>query len=153
MSNLDNKYIGTRCVSYYASSKSAVDGKNSFEFWIRGKCIRIICDKTFARGDVLEIKDIKTSSSGIIIDTVLINEWEPEYPVLNFISGRLIYNKWASFETTPSEGIQIIMPVEQVLSENYSIGFIVLAYKSGKISCVDTVTNNRFDIYINLSWE
>lgn len=152
MTNLE-PYIGTRCVSYYASSKSSVDNKHSFEFWVRGKCLRIICNKPFARGDVLQIDDIKESSAKIQIETTLIDEWQEGYPVLNFISGRLIYNRWADFKCTPSEGIQIVRKVEQVLSENYSIGFIVLAYKSGKISCVDDKTDNRFDVYINLNWE
>ena len=83
----------------------------------------------------------------------MINEWEQGYPVLNFISGRLIYNKWADFECTPTEGIQIVKQIEQILADNYSIGFVILAYKSGKISCVDKVTNNKFDIHIRLDWE
>lgn len=153
--NLDNikRFIGTRCISYYASSKSVIDNKQSYEFWIRGKCIRIICNKPFARGDVLEINNIEDISSGTLITTTLIDEWQEEYPVLNFISGRLIYNKWTDFEYTATEGIEIIKPIEQVLSDNYSIGFIVLAYKSGKISCMDKVSHNQFDIHISLSWE
>lgn len=154
MTNLENNpYIGTRCISYYASDKSALDNKNSFEFWMRSKLTRIVCDKPFSRGDVLQIDAIKETQSGILIETTLINEWQEEYPVLNFISGRLIYNKWVDFECTPTEGIQIISPIEQVLSDNYSIGFIVLAYKSGKITCVDKVTSNKFDVSINLNWE
>lgn len=153
MTNLDTSVIGTRCISYYASSKSVIDGKQSFEFWIRGKCIRIVANKPFARGDVLQIDAIKETSFGILIETTLIDEWQEGYPVLNFVSGRLIYNKWAEFECTPSEGIQILKTVEQVLSENYSIGFIILAYQSGKISCCDNKTGNRFDIQLNLNWE
>ena len=44
-----------RVISYYASSKSQIDGKNDFCFWMRSKLTRIICDKPFARGDVLQI--------------------------------------------------------------------------------------------------
>lgn len=142
-----------RCISYYASSKSSVDGKQSYEFWLRGKCIRIVCTKPFSRGDVLQVNNITENNSGVLIETEVIDEWEQEYPVLNFISGRLIYNKWANFEYKATEGIQIIKPIEQILSNNFSLGFIVLCYKSGKISCVDTKTDNRFDIHINLEWE
>lgn len=142
-----------RCISYYASSKSPLDGKQSYEFWLRGKCIRIICEKPFARGDVLEINNIYDNASGIVIETTLIPEWEQEYPVLNFISGRLIYNRWANFKYTTTEGITVLRPVEQILSNNLSLGFIVLCYRSGRISCIDTVTDNRFDVYINLNWE
>ena len=145
--------IGTRCISYYASDKSALDGKHSYEFWTRSKLTRIVCNKPFGRGDTLQIDDVKETSSGILIETTLINEWEQGYPVLNFISGRLIYNKWADFECTPTEGIQIVKRIEQILADNYSIGFVILAYKSGKISCVDKVTNNKFDIHIRLDWE
>ena len=145
--------IGTRCISYYASDKSALDGKHSYEFWTRSKLTRIVCNKPFGRGDTLQIDDVKETSSGILIETTLINEWEQGYPVLNFISGRLIYNKWADFECTPTEGIQIVKQIEQILAYNYSIGFVILAYKSGKISCVDKVTNNKFDIHIRLDWE
>lgn len=142
-----------RCISYYASSKSGLDGKQSYEFWLRGICIRIICDKPFARGDVLEIQSIEDNNSGVLITTKLIDEWEQEYPVLNFISGRLIYNRWVKFEYETTEGIQILKPIEQVLSNNFSLGFIVLCYKSGKISCIDKQTDNRFDVSINLTWE
>ena len=142
-----------RCISYYASSKSSVDGKQSYEFWLRGKCIRIVCNKPFSRGDVLQVNNISENNSGVLIETEVIDEWEQEYPVLNFISGRLIYNKWANFEYKATEGIQIVKPIEQILSNNFSLGFIVLCYKSGKISCVDTKTDNRFDIHINLEWE
>ena len=150
--NLDLK-LPTRCISYYASDKSLLDGKNSYEFWMRSKLTRICADKPFSRGDVLEIQSFTDTSSGVLIDTKVIDEWQQEYPVLNFISGRLIYNRWCTFKYEASEGIQILRPIEQVLADNYSIGFIVLAYKSGKITCIDTTSNNRFDVYINLQWE
>ena len=153
MTNLDIK-LPTRCISYYASDKSAVDGKHSYEFWMRSKLTRICSDRPFSRGDVIEIQSIEENNSGTVINVKVVDEWQQEYPVLNFISGRLIYNKWCAFEYTASEGIQILKPIEQILSDNYSIGFIVLAYKSGKISCIDKMdNNNRFDVYINLSWE
>lgn len=141
-----------RVISYYASSKSQVDGKHDFCFWMRCKLTRIVCNKPFARGDVLQINSITENSSGIVIDTTLIEEWEQGYPVLVFVSGRLIYNKWADFEFTPSEGIQIVKPIEQVLSDNYSIGFILLVYQSGIIKCVDKMTKNHFDIHVNLEF-
>ncbi|MBO4622497.1 MAG: hypothetical protein J5691_01285 [Bacilli bacterium] len=142
-----------RVISYYASSKSQIDGKNDFCFWMRSKLTRIVCDKSFARGDVLQINGITDTPSGILIDTSIVEEWEKEYPVLTFVSGRLIYNKWAEFDYTPSEGIQIIKPIEQILSDNYSIGFVLLVYQSGIIKCVDKITNNYFDIHVNLEWE
>lgn len=152
--NLDKSItFPVRCISYYASDKSSLDNKNSYEFWLRSKLTRIICNKPFSRGDVLQIDSIDDTSSGIVINTTLIDEWQEEYPVLCFVSGRLIYNKWVDFNCTPSEGIQILKPIEQVLSDNYSLGFILLVYQSGKITCVDTLTQNRFDIHINLKWE
>ena len=142
-----------RCISYYASSKSGLDNKHSYEFWLRGVCIRIVCNKPFSRNDVLEIESIEDTNIGVLINTKLIDEWEQEYPVLNFISGRLIYNRWAEFEYDVTDGIQIIKPIEQILSNNLSVGFIILCYKSGKISCVDKKTDNRFDVCVNLNWE
>jgi len=142
-----------RCISYYATSKSNIDNKHSYEFWMRGICVRMICDKPCARGDVIEIQKIEDTTSGILITTKLIDEWEQEYPVLNFISGRLIYNKWVKFEYEASDGIQILKPIEQVLSNNFSLGFIILCYKSGIITCVDTQTNNKFDVHVNLTLE
>ena len=150
---ISNFSLPMRCISYYASSKSGLDGKQSYEFWLRGVCIRIVCDKHFARGDVIEIQSIEDTNSGVLITTKLIDEWEQEYPVLNFISGRLIYNRWAEFQYETTDGIQIIKPIEQILSNNLSVGFIVLFYKSGKISFFDTKTDNRFDVFINLNWE
>lgn len=142
-----------RVISYNASSKSQIDGKHDFCFWMRCKLTRVICNKPFARGDVLQINNIIDTPSGIVIDTTLVEDWEQEYPVLNFVSGRLIYNKWADFEFTPSEGIQILRPIEQVLSDNYSIGFILLVYQSGIIKCVDKTTKNYFDVHVSLQWE
>lgn len=154
VTNLDSKItFPFRCISYYASDKSPLDGKQSYEFWCRGKLTRIICNKPFSRGDVLEIKSIQDNSNGIFIDTTLVDEWEEEYPVLNFISGRLVYNKWADFEYECSDGIVVLKTIEQVLSDNYSIGFIVLTYQSGKILCKDKVSKNEFEVFINLSWE
>lgn len=154
VSNLDkNIKFPFRCISYYASDKSAMDGKNSYEFWTRSKLTRIVCNKPFSRGDVLQVDSITEIPNGTLINTTLIDEWQEEYPVLTFISGRLVYNKWVNFKFTPTEGIQILYPIEQVISDNYSIGFVCLVYKSGKISCVDSTTDNRFDIYANLSWE
>lgn len=152
--NLDiNRVLGTRCISYYASSRSKIDNKHSYEFWIRGKCIRIVADKSFGRGDTLQINSITDTTSGVNINVSVLDEWEEGYPVLNFVSGRLIYNKWINFECVASDGIQILKKVEQVLSDNYSLGFIVLVYKSGKITCTDTMSDNNFDIIINLDWE
>lgn len=151
--NLENIEFPFRCISYYASDKSPLDGKHSYEFWMRSFLVRIICDKPFSRGDVLQVESITKNNVGILINVTVIDEWEEEYPVLNFISGRLIYNKWVDFKYEATEGIQIISPIEQILSDSYSLGFVILAYKSGKISCNDTVTGNAFDVYINLSWE
>ena len=44
-----------RVISYYASTKSPIDGKHSYNYWMRSKLVRIIADKPFARGDVLVI--------------------------------------------------------------------------------------------------
>lgn len=155
MTNLENipLKLPIRCISYYASDKSALDNQHSYEFWTRSKLTRIVCDKPFSRGDVLQINSIDNTSTGLLLRTELIDEWQEEYPVLNFVSCRIVYNKWADFKYTATEGIQIICPIEQVLNDNYSIGFVVLAYKSGKISCLDTITHNKFDVFINLSWE
>ena len=151
--NLENIEFPFRCISYYASDKSPLDGKHSYEFWMRSFLVRIVCDKPFSRGDVLQVESITKNNVGILINVTVIDEWEEEYPVLNFISGRLIYNKWVDFKYEATEGIQIISPIEQILSDSYSLGFVILAYKSGKISCNDTMTGNAFDVYINLSWE
>lgn len=154
LTNLDNKTISfpMRVISYYASSKG-IDGKNCFNFWMRSALIRIIADKPFARGDVLEIKDIYKENGSTIIDVNVIDEWQAEYPVLCFISGRLTYNKWSNFKYLCTEGIQILQPIEQLLSGNYSIGFVVLAYQSGKIFCDDDTMNNHLEIDISLEEE
>lgn len=154
MSNLNTQIsLPTRCISYYASDKSPIDGKHSYQYWMRSKLVRIVCNKPFSRGDVLEIQSIQDTTSGILITTILIDEWQEEYPVLSFVSGRLVYNKWANFKYLPSEGIQIIKPIEQVLNDNFSLGFVLLTYKSGKITCIDELTQNQFNIYIKLEWE
>ena len=138
-----------RVISYYASSKG-IDGKHCFNFWIRSALIRIIANKPFARGDVLEITNIIKNGANITIECKVIDEWA-EYPVLCFVSGRLVYNKWSNFKYTSTEGIQILCPIEQLLTNNYSIGFAVLIYKSGKIYCDDDEMNNHLEIDITLN--
>lgn len=152
MKNITNIKLPIRVISLYASSKSKIDNKHDFCFWMRSKLTRIVCNKPFARGDVLQINSINEINNSIIIDTTLIDEWQEEYPVLVFVSGRVIYNKWADFEYLPSEGIQIVCPIEQILSDNYSIGFVLVVYKSGIIKCMDKLTNNHFDVYVTLNW-
>ena len=82
---ISNFSLPMRCISYYASSKSGLDGKQSYEFWLRGVCIRIVCDKPFARGDVIEIQSIEDTNSGVLITTKLIDEWEQEYELSDTI--------------------------------------------------------------------
>lgn len=141
------------CVSYYASSKNEIDNKHSFEYWIRSKLVRIVSDKSFARGDVLKVLSIENTPSGLMLNVEVQEEWNEELPVLCFVSSRLVYNRWSKFKFKPTAGIQIVEPVEQILSGNYSIGLILLCYKSGKIACKDTVGHNDFDVLVNLEWK
>ena len=154
MSNLgtDNISLPINVISYYASTRG-IDGKNCFNYWMRSKLVRIISDKPFARGDCLRLNSITNNSNGIIIDVTVLDEWAEEYPILCFVSGRLIYNKWSKFEYKASDCIKILQPIEQILQENYSLGFILLCYDSGKISCVDKTSNNYFDILIHVNLE
>ena len=148
-----NFSLPARVISYYASTKSPVDGTHSYNYWMRSKLVRIVANKPFGRGDVLLANSITTTSSGITINCEVEEEWAEEYPLLCFVSGRLIYNKWASFEFNASEGIQIISPIEQILSDNYSFGLILAVYKSGKITCTDTTSGNNVDIFVGIEWE
>ena len=52
-----------------------------------------------------------------------------------------------------SGGVVQAPDIEQILSDNYSIGFILLVYQSGIIKCVDSVTKNYFDIHVSLDFE
>lgn len=140
------------CVSYYASSKNEIDNKHSFDYWMRSKLVRIISNKSFARGDVLKVNSIENTTSGIVINVEVQEEWNKELPVLCFVSSRLVYNRWSKFKFKTTPGIQVVEPIEQVLSGNYSIGLILLCYKSGKISCYDEVGHNSFDIHLSLNW-
>lgn len=148
-----NFSLPMRVISYYASNKSSVDKLDSYDYWMRSKLVRIVCNKAFARGDVLEIESIKNSESGILITTKLIEEWQEEYPLLCFVSDRLVYNKYASFEFYPTEGINVLSKIEQVLSDNYSFGLVLAVYESGKVACVDKKGGNKTDIVVNLNWD
>lgn len=148
-----NFSLPMRVISYYASTRSPIDKQDSYNYWMRSKLVRIICNKPFARGDVLEIQSIRTTNNGVLITTKLIEEWQQEYPVLSFVSGRLVYNKSSVFEHKATDGIQILSPIEQILSNSYSFGLILAVYKSGKISCVDKVCGNKLDIIVGLNWQ
>lgn len=141
-----------KCISYFASNKNRIDNKQSFEWWFRGFLVRIISDKSFARGDILIIKNIIKDNNKILIDVDVSNEEYQQYPVLTFISSRLVYNKYSDFEFNTSPAIKILQLLEQVIDDNYSVGFIILANDSGFIKATDNVLKNQFDIYFKLSW-
>lgn len=141
------------CISYYASNKNQIDKKHSFEWWMRGKLIRIISDKAFARGDILSIKNIYDNTNNItVINVSVSNEEYKQHPVLSFVSSRLVYNKYSKFEAIPDKNIKILKQLEQINNNNYSIGFIILISESGTIKVQDSFMNNYFDINCNLSW-
>ena len=153
MTNLESISVPFKCISYYASSKSSIDNKDSYSYWFRGKMIRIIANKPFARGDILNIKSIsQKSNDSIIIDAEVDSGEYKQYPVLNFISTRLVYNKYSDFTFTASSNIQILKIIEQIMDDNYSVCFITLTTDSGTIKAVDKNMNNYFDININLDW-
>jgi hypothetical protein len=141
-----------KCISYFASNKNKIDDKQSFEWWFRGFLVRIISSKSFARGDILIIKNIIKDNNKILIDVDVSDEEYQQYPVLTFISSRLVYNKYSDFEFVPSSSIQILQILEQIINDNYSIGFIILANDTGFIKATDSVLKNQFDIYLKLSW-
>lgn len=152
MNNTNLEYP-IKCISYYASNKNQIDKKHSFEWWMRGKLIRIISDKAFARGDILNIKNIYDNTNNITIINVSVNNEEyQQYPVLSFVSSRLVYNKYSKFEAIPDNNIKILKQLEQINNNNYSIGFIILISESGTIKVQDSFMNNYFDINCNLSW-
>ena len=93
-----------KCISYFASNKNKIDNKQSFEWWFRGFLVRIISEKSFARGDILIIKNIVKDNNKILINVDVSDEEYTPYPVLTFISSRLVYNKYSDFAffTTPS---------------------------------------------------
>jgi hypothetical protein len=153
MTNLESINFPFKCISYYVSSKSAIDKKDSYSYWFRGKMIRIIADKPFARGDVLIVNSIKDSGNDSVIINVTVDSGEYEQcPVLSFVSTRLVYNRYSDFTFTTTQNIKIVKVIEQVIDDNYSACFIVLAEKSGTIKAVDKSMNNYFDINIILDW-
>lgn len=141
------------CISYYASNKSQIDKKNSFEWWMRGKLVRIVADKAFARGDMLVINKIYDNVfNTTIIDVNVNNSTYVQYPVLGFVSGRLVYNKNSKFDVITDDHVSILKQIEQINNDNYSIGFVVLIKDSGTIKVQDPYMNNYFDINCTLSW-
>ena len=153
MTNLEKIVTPFKCISYYVSTKSTIDDKNSYCYWFRGKLIRIISDKPFARGDMLIVKSISTASNGgTIIDVTVDSGKYQKLPVLSFVSTRLVYNKYSDFEFTSTPGITILKIIEQVMDDNYSACFITLSETTGVIHAVDKYMNNYFDINIGLSW-
>lgn len=142
-----------RCISFYASNKSSFDKNNSFEWWMRGKLVRIIADKAFARGDILNITSITDNQNSIIIKATVDNGPYEVLPVLSFVSCRLVYNKNSHFEAITPNDIQIIKQIDQLNNNNYSIGFIILVFNNGgTIKVQDVKNNNYFDINCTLSW-
>lgn len=140
------------CISFFASNRNKIDNKQSFEWWFRGFLVRIISNKSFARGDILIINNVIKEPNKIIINVDVSDEEYQQYPVLTFISSRLVYNKYSDFEFITSPSIQILNLLEQVIDNNYSLGFIVLASDSGNIKAVDRTLGNQFNISLKLSW-
>ena len=142
------------CISYYVSNKSPIDNKHSYCYWFRGKLIRIVADKPFARGDMLQINSVTQahSSSNIVIDVTVQTGEYVQAPVLNFVSTRLVYNTYSQFEFTTTPGVQILKTLEQIIDDNYSVCFVVLTSENGVIHAVDKFMNNYFNINISLEW-
>lgn len=142
------------CISYYVSSKSNIDNKHSYCYWFRGKLIRIIADKPFARGDMLRIHRItqQNSSANVTIEATVNSGEYRQHPVLNFVSTRLVYNPYSEFEFTTTPGVELLNVIEQTIDNNYSVCFVALASSTGVIHAVDKNMNNYFDININLQW-
>lgn len=143
-----------KCISYYASNKNQVDKKHSFEWWMRGKLVRIISDKMFARGDMLTLHNITSSPTSVVINASVDTGPYVQAPVLSFVSSRLVYNKYSKFEAIADPGIQILMQLDQISNDdNYSIGFLLLISQSGVVHVKDTYMNNFFDVNCTLTWD
>ena len=142
------------CISYYASNKNQIDKRHSFEWWMREKLVRIVSDKAFARGDMINIRNIydNPTSNSVMIEVDVDNGEYKQLPVLSFVSGRLVYNKKSKFDVYPDNHIQVLRQIEQINGDNYSIGFIVLVSASGVIKVQDPYMNNYFNINCTLSW-
>ena len=76
MTNLGTIVTPFKCISYYVSTKSSVDNQHSYCYWFRGKLIRIVSNKPFARGDMLVVNSIETQNNGGVVINVEVDSGE-----------------------------------------------------------------------------
>ena len=97
----------------------------------RIKSVESLAKKVRDKNIPMTIQSIEENNSGTAINVNVVDEWQQEYPVLNFISGRLVYNKWADFEYECSDVITI-PPHAAYLNSHKNIS--ELSYPLGKES-------------------
>lgn len=151
------------CIVNYVS-KLGIDGNYSYEFWFASSIIRIIADKPFGRGDIVEINSITKQSNTewrinikVIGDPKLekiamdLTEGE-EIPTLLFVTPKIYLNEYSEYHAYSTDNIQIVLNCSAILDGNksYTIAALVRG-KQGKIFASDAVTGNKVEWLVTSS--
>lgn len=126
------------------------------------KCLKLVCNEEFRRGDLLKI--IITDEKSLFTDKVRnqdktqsLSSLMKQYPGLLFLSMRIGVAEDACFELTPSKGVDIVLSNEVINKGSKFYGCIVLVHcndptiKQFKVSAYDKNTLTRFEWVIERS--
>lgn len=137
------------------SSKTGIDSKNSYEFWFYSDLIRIIGDKPFARGDVVEIlaideekKEIKIEVLGDPnIEDVPSQVLEKELPVFMFLVTPLPLDELSDYNFyCDNDNCKFLVIKSSIKSRNKR--YVVCCLINGesvRVKAVESVTKAEFE--------
>jgi len=139
------------------SSKIGIDNKHSYEFWYYSELMRIIGDKPFARGDIVNIDSVNDDTKEIRI-TVCgdpANEFEnipeeatnqQELPVFMFLVTPMPLDEKSNYNFFCDENSKILMIKSSIKSNNkrYAVCALVRGEKP-YVRAVESETKAVFE--------
>jgi hypothetical protein len=148
------------CYINYQSNRSPND-QSSYAFWFASSLIKIVADKPFGRGDIVELKEIKKISptewiiSCIVLGDPLLdlkvqdfveNLEQEEIPTLMFVTTKIYLNSNSDIAVYSTDNCEILLNCTSILDNNKSCTIAALVKgKQAKIFGIDNINKTKFE--------
>jgi len=154
-----DSFVGYYLISHNASSFTA-DNKNSYEFWFLGNMIRLIGDKPFSRGDVIQIESVNVKSQEIKVKFIasptlrdsLPDDCCPihELPTLVFLTTRVYLDEHSDYHIICDSNSELLLSYSATQDSNkiYALAALVTG-DSVRISGAERTTRTEFEWIID----
>jgi hypothetical protein len=158
---MSDKIEGTYCFLIY-SSALASDGNNSYEFGFGMSFFRLIGNKPFGRGDVVQITEIdqwlpnefriyvKVLGDPRVQGRYFDEKQRVELPTLLFLSSRIYLSDYSEYQidSTINSRVLSFQAVRQDRNKIYSVA--ILAYGTeAKVICKDSRSQVKWEFVIS----